>query len=149
MTETKDESALKAMKEAIRALNPGFPLTLAAGLEVTIATVRVRDIEAFTEEISRVLPRIMMVLGDDTHKEPVEILGQLVPICSTQLVGLIDSCVSPQGIFRELPHHLAAPVIQAWVQENLLDEGKVEAWKKGFQPLSDQFQALTKGQAQV
>lgn len=165
------EQSADQILQLIRAFRPGEDVTIIpAGEGQEEVTLRVRDIplkdmRQFASSLARVIPSIIDVVsgilkselegGDvtvgklkaDPHlveqvlKRPATI-GQLVPIFVDKLFDLINACVEPEGVFPELPHDLAAPVVAKWFELNVLAEGKLGNWMKAFEGVASAVDRL-------
>ena len=141
---------LQAMKDALRALRPGEDIHLDKSLPpVHLDEIKVGQVLRFSEAIGNALPQIQRNLNmakltaNDFKTNGAQVIGAVLPVVAKEFGDLIDECVSPR-IFKELPPDLAAPIISKWIEQNILDPGKLEAWKTAFAPILGRLKGMVK-----
>jgi len=166
----KQEKTAADILKVVDALRPGVLVTLGEDegkpLQVRVRDVALEDIEEFAAVIGSTIPQIITAIsgfirdeiatggkftwGDlQDHPEFLTealakpaLIGRLVPLAIQSLSDMIDKCVEPNGVFKKLPHDMAAPVIRQWIELNLLDSGKLKGWGTAFSGLTKKLQEV-------
>lgn len=158
--------------DAVKAHRPGVEVEILSAednkgeaITVRVFDVPLKHMRTFATEIGLLLPEIINVVGDimktdveggkvtaeDIKKDPSILegvlkrpgtIGKLLPMLLNRLASLIDACVDPEGVFLELPHDLSADIVRAWLDLNLLQEGKVQRWAKAFEGMGASLDTL-------
>jgi len=139
--------------------NGGSPLT------VRVFDVPLKHMRTFATEVGLLLPEIISVVSDlmkdqvqsgqitaeqikadpsileNVIKRP-QTIGKLLPLLVNRLAALIDQCIDPPGVFLELPHDLTPPIVRAWLDLNILAEGKIGRWAKAFEGVGASLDTL-------
>lgn len=147
---------IKSLQAAIDSLRPVTFVEVTRGVTIGVGEVRVRDISDFVDALSKVIPSVARAVAVDQLNggDGRTFLLQMAPMIAKDLKNLIDATVSPAGAFSILPYDLAAPVLTAWIERNILDEGKFRAWeqeiaalKSRLAPLAERLTHLTSSSA--
>lgn len=137
----------------LQAVNPGVSLVLdkkrANSPRVKVKPIEVQHIMRFSRAIGNVLPHVIPILRqaveDDSAVGNVAI--QLMPYITAELGDLVNENVEPTGVFLRLPHDLAAPIIATWIEMNLLDRSKWDAWRDAFGPVLEALHSIVPSKA--
>ena len=153
---------------AIKALRPGEDVEIGQAQDgkpiiVHVRDVALKDMQEFTNVIGTTIPQMMSTIASYIREEAADtkldldtlvknpdllmnalsrpmLIGRLIPMVIQSLSDMIDRCVQPEGIFKELPWDMTAPVVQKWLELNVLDSGKIQSWAKALAGLVESLQ---------
>ncbi len=130
MARVKDAKKAKALE----GLWPGKEVNI-PGTDVTIIVepLGVRHVKQFSAAISKVMPTIVGILGDEASDEKQwvsKITTTLLPFMFGDLIDMLNDCCDVD--ITTLPHEALAPVAESWIEQSFGDEGKLKPWKDLF-----------------
>lgn len=151
-------------KSAFEILFPGTRVEIdtgAAKLAWTVFPVSVRKMQKFSRAVGRALAAlgaVQVTKGASQEERMKQILPAMIPVVLEDLLDLVSECCAPDtgnvveiGVM-ELPHWHVVPVIEAWITESFVGEGKirplVNAVERGMKKLTgkrlDLWETLSK-----
>lgn len=138
----------KIKDTAIRVLTPGTKITLDGGAVLIVYPIGWKQMRAFGSTITNALGSVADVVSLDpsklqdsayVKKLSGDILSKIGPYVALNMMELVaDCCVFEDKDIRktisveEIPHWEVAKVIDAFVEESFVGEGKLQAWTQAI-----------------
>lgn len=119
------------MPNDLKTLFPGRELEI-EGLSdpLTIYPLGISHISKFNAAIEGLLPRIASQVDLSSIGSAMkDLLPMITPILLGEALDLVDECVVGLELKDPLiPHWILPQVVEAWIEESFIGEGKIEPW---------------------
>lgn len=134
-----EQSAEDKAASDLAVLFPGQEIvveTEAGKLSWKVFPVSLRHLRRFSKAVGRVLTTattLQVNVKGSFEEKAAAIMPSVIPIIIEDLIDLVAECVKqrkgqPEVDVRDLPHWLAAPVVEAWIMQSFGTEAKLRPW---------------------
>lgn len=103
------------------------------GLDVTVYPAGFTHLRKFGTELGALMQMMgpKTKISKDEFKIGMDLMAELIPFVMTNCLDLVRECVVfPEGVagWDDLAHWHVPPIVEAWIEVNFGDEGKVKPW---------------------